>query len=88
MLVHNKWFNTLDLGAALVLLSLGYIEGNEHVPVQVHGSIELCALILIAGIYRIIPKIIWSYLKIYIFEILNFLKKNGSSFAWVKDIKM
>jgi len=45
--VHNKWFNIVDLGAALVLLSLGYVEGRDHVPVQVHGSIELCALILI-----------------------------------------
>ena len=42
LLVHNKWFNIVDLGAALVLLSLGYVEGRDHVPVQVHGSIELC----------------------------------------------
>ena len=49
LLVHNKWFNTVDLGAALVLLSLGFVEGADNVPVQVHGSIELCALILITG---------------------------------------
>lgn len=26
LLVHNKWFNSLDLGAALILLSLGLVE--------------------------------------------------------------
>lgn len=38
-------------GAALVLLLLGFVEApclsELHVPVQVHGAIELCALMLI-----------------------------------------
>ena len=52
LLVHNKWFNFLDLGAALILLCLGFVEepclDELHVPVQVHGAIELCALVLIS----------------------------------------
>ena len=28
LLVHNKWFNFLDLGAAIILLALGWVE--EH----------------------------------------------------------
>ena len=51
LLVHNRWFNLLDLGGSLVLLALGFVEepclDELHVPVQVHGAIELCALVLI-----------------------------------------
>ena len=49
LLVHNKWFNLVDLFAALVLLSLAFAEGVVE-NVIVHASVELCALILIAGI--------------------------------------
>merc|ERR1712223_143905 len=52
LLVHNKWFNIGDLCAALVLLCLGFVEEPcmtiFRVPVQVHASIELCSLVLIA----------------------------------------
>lgn len=41
----------MDLGAALILLCLGFVEEpclqKLQVPVQVHGAIELCALVLI-----------------------------------------
>ena len=39
----------MDLFAALVLLSLAFAEGVVE-NVIVHASVELCALILIAGI--------------------------------------
>jgi len=49
--VHNAWFHLLDLGAALLLLTLGFFESPSlsmlEVPTQVHGTIELCALTLI-----------------------------------------
>jgi len=52
LLVHNKWFNIGDLCAAIVLLCLGFVEepcmSIFSVPVQVHASIELCSLVLIA----------------------------------------
>ena len=52
LLVHNKWFHLMDLSASLVLLALGLIEkpavDKIQVPEQVHASIELCTLILIA----------------------------------------
>lgn len=52
LLVHNKWFNIGDLCAAIVLLCLGFVEepcmSIFRVPVQVHASIELCSLVLIA----------------------------------------
>ena len=52
LLVHNKWFHLMDLSASLVLLALGFIEkpavDKIQVPEQVHASIELCTLILIA----------------------------------------
>ena len=52
LLVHNKWFHLLDLSASLVLLALGLIEeptiDGISVPTQVHATIELCTLILIA----------------------------------------
>ena len=49
-MVHNKWFNLIDLFAAVVLLSLAFAEGVVE-NVIVHASVELCALILIAGMY-------------------------------------
>ena len=52
LLVHNWWFHMLDLSAALILLTLGFLEqpsiDKVHVPPQVHATIELCTLMIIA----------------------------------------
>ncbi len=52
LMVHNSWFHLIDLGASLVLLALGFVEqpckAPLCVPVQVHSSIELCVLLLVA----------------------------------------
>ena len=52
LLVHNKWFHLLDLSASLILLGLGFLEKPSidkiKVPEQVHATIELCTLLLIA----------------------------------------
>ena len=52
LLVHNKWFHLMDLTASLILLGLGFIEkpsvDSINVPEQVHATIELCTLMLIA----------------------------------------
>ncbi|XP_012232885.1 two pore calcium channel protein 1-like isoform X2 [Linepithema humile] len=51
LLVHNSWYNGLDLLISLILLSLAFIEEPAlplfRVPVWVHGSLELLALITI-----------------------------------------
>ncbi|KYN42644.1 Two pore calcium channel protein 1 [Trachymyrmex septentrionalis] len=50
-LVHNSWYNGLDLLISLILLSLAFVEEPAlplfKVPVWVHGSVELLALITI-----------------------------------------
>ncbi|XP_014475943.1 PREDICTED: two pore calcium channel protein 1-like isoform X1 [Dinoponera quadriceps] len=51
LLVHNRWYNGLDLLTSLILLSLAFVEAPAlplfRVPVWMHGSIELLALITI-----------------------------------------
>ncbi|KAL7637372.1 UNVERIFIED_CONTAM: hypothetical protein RMT77_012100 [Armadillidium vulgare] len=52
LLTHNHWFYTLDLAASLILLLLALMENPaismfEHVPIGVHGSIELLGLALL-----------------------------------------
>ncbi|XP_012535254.1 two pore calcium channel protein 1 isoform X1 [Monomorium pharaonis] len=51
LLVHNSWYNGLDLLISLILLSLAFVEEPAlplfKVPVWVHGSVELLALITI-----------------------------------------
>ena len=50
LMVHNLWFHFFDLGAALVLLGLGFFEAPCNslcVPTTVHSSIEITALILV-----------------------------------------
>ncbi|KAH0955047.1 hypothetical protein HN011_005174 [Eciton burchellii] len=51
LLVHNSWYNGLDLLISLILLSLAFIEKPAlplfQVPVWVHGTVELLALITI-----------------------------------------
>ncbi|XP_011497956.1 PREDICTED: two pore calcium channel protein 1-like isoform X3 [Ceratosolen solmsi marchali] len=52
LLVHNSWYYGLDLFTSLVLLGLAFVEEPAvplfQLPVWVHGSIELLALITIA----------------------------------------
>ncbi|KAM0727680.1 Two pore calcium channel protein 1 [Formica fusca] len=51
LLVHNSCYNGLDLMTSLILLSLAFVEEPSlplfKVPVWVHGSVELLALITI-----------------------------------------
>ncbi|CAL1678014.1 unnamed protein product [Lasius platythorax] len=51
LLVHNSCYNGLDLLTSLILLSLAFVEEPalplSKVPVWVHGSVELLALITI-----------------------------------------
>eukprot|EP00095_Tigriopus_kingsejongensis_P005462 maker-scaffold865_size87005-snap-gene-0.16 protein:Tk05462 transcript:maker-scaffold865_size87005-snap-gene-0.16-mRNA-1 annotation:"two pore channel 1" len=51
LMVHNNWFHFFDLGAALVLIGLGFFEAPCQeplcVPTHIHSSIELGALVLI-----------------------------------------
>ncbi|XP_076034429.1 two pore calcium channel protein 1-like isoform X2 [Oratosquilla oratoria] len=52
LVVHNHWFYTLDLAASLLLMGLALIEPPavpmfQHVPVGVHGSIELFGLAIL-----------------------------------------
>ncbi len=52
LLVHNTWFHVFDVGAALVLLALGFFEApckSLCVPEQVHSSVEIAALVLVAA---------------------------------------
>jgi hypothetical protein len=51
LMVHNMWFRLIDLGAAFILLALGFFEHpcqNICVPPTVHSSIEVTVLILVA----------------------------------------
>ncbi len=52
LMVHNNWFHLIDLVASLTLLALGLVERPCKeplcVPAQVHSSIELGLLILVA----------------------------------------
>lgn len=52
LMVHNNWFHFFDVFAALVLLGLGFFEHpclpSLCVATQVHSSIELAALVLVA----------------------------------------
>ena len=50
-MVHNPWFHLIDLFGALVLLALGFFEApcqSLCVPSQVHTSIEIGVLVLVA----------------------------------------
>ncbi|XP_046979764.1 two pore channel protein 1-like [Schistocerca americana] len=51
LLVHNRWYYGLDMIMSLVLLALAFVEEPAasvfRLPVGVHGSIELLALIII-----------------------------------------
>jgi len=55
LLVHSQWFNIMDLVASLIVLALGFFEAPCEksicgmVPVPVHGSVELCTLVLISA---------------------------------------
>ena len=52
LLTHNKWFYLIDSAASLLLLALGLVERPCMeplcVPVQVHSSVEICLLVLVA----------------------------------------
>lgn len=67
LLVHNTWFNLLDLAASLLLLVLGFFERpcleKLQVPPQVHGAVELCALILVG--VQVFLKTRWIGLKTF-----------------------
>lgn len=62
LLVHNTWYYGLDLIASLVLLALALGEApsvsNFHLPVGVHGIIELLALGIIG--VELILKLRWT----------------------------
>ena len=51
LLVHSAWFNAIDLATSLVVLGLGFVEDTKsdavQVPIVVHSSVELCALLLL-----------------------------------------
>lgn len=51
LLVHSGWFNSIDLATSLVVLGLGFVEDTKsdavQVPIIVHSSVELCALLLL-----------------------------------------
>ena len=51
LLVHSGWFNAIDLATSLVVLGLGFVEDTKsdavQVPIIVHSSVELCALVLL-----------------------------------------
>jgi len=52
LLVHSGWFNAIDLVTSLVILALGFVEDTKtdevQVPLIVHTSVELCALLLLS----------------------------------------
>ncbi|XP_068220529.1 two pore channel protein 1-like isoform X2 [Palaemon carinicauda] len=67
LLTHNHWFYSLDLAAALLLMSLAVIEKPavfKNVPVGVHASIELFGLFLL-GI-SIVMQYRWLGLRTFI----------------------
>ncbi|XP_063610865.1 two pore channel protein 1-like isoform X1 [Penaeus indicus] len=67
LVTHNHWFYSLDLAAALLLMSLAVIEQPavfEGVPVGVHGSIELFGLFLV-GI-SIVMQLRWLGLRTFV----------------------
>nr|CAD7396976.1 unnamed protein product [Timema cristinae] len=51
LLVHNRWYYGLDMATSIILLTLAFVEEPAlplfKLPVAVHGSIELLALIII-----------------------------------------
>lgn len=68
LLVHNHWYYALDLVAALLLVSLAFTEKPAHsffqLPVGVHSSIELLALVVIS--VELVLKFRWVGFKTFL----------------------
>ncbi|XP_069937842.1 two pore channel protein 1 isoform X1 [Cherax quadricarinatus] len=80
LVTHNRWFYSLDLFAALLLMSLATIEPPAvfvGVPVGVHGSIELFGLFLL-GI-SIVMQLRWLGFRTFVKHKRSMVK----TVAWV-----
>ncbi|KAK3863168.1 hypothetical protein Pcinc_031021 [Petrolisthes cinctipes] len=80
LVTHNNWFYSLDLFAALLLMSLAVIEQPavfQGVPVGVHASIELFGLFLV-GI-SIVMQLRWLGPRTFLQHKRSVVK----SFTWV-----
>ncbi|CAG0916599.1 unnamed protein product [Notodromas monacha] len=68
LVVHNRWFYTLELTSALLLLSLAIVEkpayASFQVPLGVHASVEAVGLVIVG--FETFMKIRWQGVRTFV----------------------